>query len=96
MTTGASVAPAWSRATGVLERATDRSMLILVDSGEPLRLEGAAMIVWEELRVPLTDEQLITAIAGRFALADDEVRADVIAARETLGKWAAVVVNQSS
>ena len=54
------------------------------DANEAVVLEGAAVVVWNALEQPATDAQLVTAIAARLALAGDDVRADVAAARELL------------
>ena len=75
----------WRRADDVLSRRTSRSVVVLTaDANEPVVLEGAAVVVWNALEQPATDAQLVTAIATRLALAGDDVRSDVAAARELL------------
>jgi hypothetical protein len=75
----------WRRVEDVLTRRTSRSLLLLPPGAEePLKLEGAAIDVWDELRRPATDVQLVVAISSRLELAEDEVRAGVVTTRETL------------
>ena len=82
----------WRRADDVLTRRTSRSVLILTaDATEPVVLEGAAVVVWDALAQPATDAQLVTAIATELERADDDVRADVAAARELLRRHRVLV-----
>jgi hypothetical protein len=82
----------WRRADDVLTRGTSRSVVVLTaDANDPVVLEGAAVAVWNALEQPATAAQLVTAIATRLALADDDVRSDVAAARELLHRHGVLV-----
>jgi hypothetical protein len=75
----------WRRVDDILTRRTSRSVLIMTsEAEEPLKLEGAAIDVWDELRQPATDVQLVAAISSRLELAEDEVRVGVVTTREAL------------
>jgi hypothetical protein len=84
--------PVWRQNDDVLTRRTSRSLLIVTPtSDEPLVLEGAAVSVWDALRQPATDDELIATIANAFAVTGDDVRSDVVATREVLHRQGALV-----
>jgi hypothetical protein len=65
--------------------------LILAEGAEePLRLDGAAATVWDELAAPLTDRALVECVAARIGSTAEEVGADVIATRTALALIGAV------
>ena len=75
MPTPAGDAVAWRRRDTTLSRRTPRAVLILAEgANEPLRLDGSAAAVWDELATALTDRELVErggeeAVATRTALA---------------------------
>ena len=74
-----------------LTRRTPRAVLILPDGAdEPLRLDGPAAAVWDELSAPLTDEALVERVATRTGVPAAEVGRDVIVTRTALGLIGAI------
>ena len=74
-----------------LTRRTPRAVLILPEGAdEPLRLEGPAAMVWDELSVPLTDDALVEKVAARIGMPAAEIGGDVIVTRTALGLIGAI------
>jgi hypothetical protein len=82
---------AWRRRDTTLSRRTPRAVLILAEgTDEPLRLDGPAATVWDELSTPLTDRALVDCVAARMGTTADDIGADVIATRTALALIGAV------
>ena len=91
MPTPAAGTVAWRRRDTTLSRRTPRAVLILADGAdEPLRLEGPAVAVWDELATPLTDGALVECVAARIGSTADDVIDDVVATRTALALIGAV------
>jgi hypothetical protein len=91
MPTPAAGSVAWRRRDTTLTRRTPRAVLILADGvDEPLRLDGPAAAVWDELFAPLTDHALVDRVAARTGSTAAEIGGEVIATRTALGLIGAV------
>jgi hypothetical protein len=82
----------WRHDDGALSRRTPRSVIVLpADAADPLVLEGAAAIVWDELSRPANDDELVGRVAVRAGVPLDDVRADVLSTRAALVDAGAIV-----
>jgi hypothetical protein len=91
MPTPAAYSVAWRRRETTLTRRTPRAVLILAEgAGEPLRLDGPAAAVWDELAAPLTDHVLVERVAARIGAPTEDIGGEVIATRNALGLIGAV------
>jgi hypothetical protein len=81
----------WRKNESALTRRTTRSVLVLAErSDEPVRLDGFAMMVWDALDVPSSDERLVDSVAARTGADGPALRADVVATRRALGDIGAI------
>jgi len=91
MPTPAAGSVAWRRRDTTLTRRTPRAVLILAEGAdEPLRLDGPAAAVWDELAAPLTDLALAERVAARTGSTTAEIAGEVIATRAALDLIGAV------
>jgi hypothetical protein len=68
------------RVDGVLERAVADGVLLLgPDLDEPLAILGSTADVWPLLEEPRTVDELVAALADRYATDPDDVRPHVVA-----------------
>jgi hypothetical protein len=82
---------AWRQRDSALTRTTPRAVLILSEEvDEPVRLAGAAALVWDELAAPLTDAALVDRVAARIGSAAADNSNDLIATRTALALIGAV------
>jgi hypothetical protein len=82
---------AWRRRDSTLTRRTPLAVLILAaEADEPVRLDGPAAVVWDELSAPLTDAVLVDRVAARTGATAAEIGGDVIATRTALALIGAV------
>ena len=82
---------AWRRRDTTLTRRTPRAVLILGEAAnEPVRLDGPATAIWDELVAPLTDDALVARVAARTGTSAAEIGVDVIATRTALGLIGAI------
>jgi hypothetical protein len=62
----------WQRVTGSLVRRTPRSLVVAVPAtAAPLRIEGAAALVWESLDTPRAIEEVVTEMSREGASLSD-------------------------
>lgn len=91
MPTPAAGSVAWRRRDTTLARRTPRAVLVLPEGiDEPLRLDGPAAMVWDELAAPLTDAALVERVAACMGTPADAIGGDVIATRTALALIGAV------
>lgn len=68
----------WRRAADVFARRTPRSLVVVASGdGAPVRIEGAAVLVWEELVQPRSEAELAEAASRRLGVEPDDVVADL-------------------
>jgi hypothetical protein len=73
------------RADGVLTRRTPRSLVALAnDSDAPVRLEGAAVAVWDMLHRAVPCSSLVTQAARGVGVHQDQIAEDVAVAVDVL------------
>jgi hypothetical protein len=81
----------WRKSHTALTRRTPRSVLIMTGAGvEPMRLDGLAMAIWDELERPASDEHLVDRVASRVGAEAPAIRGDVLATRAALGHIGAI------
>ena len=91
MPTPAADSVAWRRRDTSLTRRTPRAVLIFPEHAEePLRLDGPAAAVWDELAAPRTDRELVDRVAVRIGSTAEDIGGDVITTRTALALIGAV------
>lgn len=68
----------WRRAADVFARRTPRSLVVVTSgAGAPVRIEGAAVLVWEELVHPRSEAELAEAASRRLGVEPGDIVVDV-------------------
>lgn len=84
------------RSTDVLQRRCPDRVLVLAPTGDVQVLAGSATVVWDALSVPMTVEEIVGELRGRFSGAPADLSTDIAELVSTLVQARTVEVHEGA